>query len=144
MSEIKSVEDFDAYFRSGNGVPVGRATIPASDWQRVKSAIDALRAENEALRAELEWKPIETAPRDATVVLLWTDDGFPVAGGYAKYDDPDFQWEGWIYADPLLSEADPEGPLPTHWMPLPPRPEARYTITAAGRAALAGKGKSDE
>ena len=60
----------------------------------------------------MEWQPIETAPKDGTVILTWTDglgDGaympmaYNAAGGWSEY---------WGNSDLL----------PTHWMPLPPAP----------------------
>jgi len=68
-----------------------------------------------------EWHPIETAPRDGTVVLIYqpADEGddipavIQVARYEATYFDPNiFQWreaEGEQY----------ETYSPTHWMPLP-------------------------
>lgn len=40
-----------------------------------------LEAENAALRAAQEWQPIETAPRDETVVLLWWPSAYGGKGG---------------------------------------------------------------
>ncbi len=59
------------------------------------------------------WQPIATAPRDGTVVLVWTRTGCHLAACVAG------QPEGWMEKDAnyLLTE-DTTG-LPTHWMPLP-------------------------
>jgi hypothetical protein len=76
-----------------------------------------------------DWQPIETAPTDGRWLMLFVPDEIPeqVVGYWGWTDLPkdheDF-WEGWLYADEILSNHVPEGPAPTHWMPLPEPPEA--------------------
>lgn len=71
-----------------------------------------------------EWQPIETAPKDGTEVILWL--GHPFSRiKHARWFDG---WEMWIHAeDPTPNENDDmwgTGSLvPTHWMPLPERPQ---------------------
>lgn len=69
-----------------------------------------------------EWKPIASAPKDGTTILLYCPDDAPalVAGNFCSGND----WSGWQYADELLSDAAPGGPSPTHWMPLPQPPSS--------------------
>jgi hypothetical protein len=56
-----------------------------------------------------DWQPIETAPKDGTYVLLATPKGRMADGNFCtKYG----VWS-WPY---VMVE-------PTHWMPMPPRPE---------------------
>ena len=64
-----------------------------------------------------EWQPIETAPRDGTVIWCYEKYGlgWPHAIKFASYDE----WQGWIYADEMMCDYVPE---PTHWMPLPAPP----------------------
>lgn len=91
--------------------------------------LEKLRAELTALRAENEWQPIETAPRDETRIIC-----------YGKLYHPR-GWSGW---HPDLDKEHPEaygwevrmayfmggnwqlghacGFAPTHWMPLPKAP----------------------
>jgi hypothetical protein len=77
----------------------------------------------------MKWLPIETAPKDGSFVLLYsnTPDTLPVGiGTYAKLEDalgtttgwP--KWtEGWLgLTEDFLSRSC----QPTHWMPLPPPP----------------------
>ncbi len=75
----------------------------------------------------MEWRPIETAPRDGTYVLVfglrgdwWPGEGFQPRGtpevtiascGDAKRD----RWE-------MIEDGPVRDFLPTHWMPLPAPP----------------------
>lgn len=60
-----------------------------------------------------EWQPIETAPKDGTIVLLY-DGAYPIAGF--------FDFGGWIPADVDLQDMWPQIEV-THWMPLPEPPK---------------------
>lgn len=72
-----------------------------------------------------EWKPIASAPKDGTEV--WAYNG----------EQARMRWtEGecyalWIWADDLVSDADPCPDQPTHWMPLPPAPTSHPIPTGA-------------
>jgi hypothetical protein len=84
---------------------------------------------SEAERASPRWRPIETAPKDGTEILIcggtfvddndWTATPWP----YGRcsivrwYDD---SWEG----EPNHSHDEFRRHEPTHWMPLPPPPAA--------------------
>lgn len=70
----------------------------------------------------MNWQPIETAPKDGTAIWLFEATDWPVCGVYRVISGEDFHWEGWLYADELLSEVKPDGLTPTHWMPLPEPP----------------------
>ena len=70
------------------------------------------------------WQPIETAPRNGTRVLCWGP----------EWDHPDLLiWKlnqrVTYFGDPLEMDdyalAKPEN-RPTHWMPLPPLPDAGH------------------
>ncbi|KDD41012.1 hypothetical protein L532_4328 [Bordetella bronchiseptica OSU095] len=69
---------------------------------------------NAAVRSA--WMPIESAPKDGTEI--WAYNG----------EQARMKWiEGecyalWIWADDLLSDADPNPEQPTHWQPLPAAP----------------------
>ena len=67
----------------------------------------------------MNWQPIETAPEDGTTVLVNdTTLGFtPWAVAYYMAGE---EWSGWAYDNSYLSDSNPLGPNPTHWMPLPP------------------------
>ena len=60
------------------------------------------------------WRPIETAPKDGTKVLLWNNGGMDIYWWHEnKYDDiPNWISEtGWTPA------------TPNHWQPLPKPPQ---------------------
>ena len=64
-----------------------------------------------------EWKPIETAPKDGTEILMWSQYDGIVVGHYSKS-----VWaDGWIIYD---ARSDTIELHPTHWMPLPQPPTA--------------------
>jgi DNA (cytosine-5)-methyltransferase 1 len=74
----------------------------------------------------MNWRPIETAPKDGTKVLLLLKDSDVPHAGYYKHR---YGWRiAWDNHD--LSEYDG----PTHWMPLPPPPstEPAPTTVAGG------------
>lgn len=68
-----------------------------------------------AVNSYREWQPIETAPRDGTVVMLWWPywRSRTVIGYYQSI-------AGTWCSNEALSDHEP----PTHWQPLPPPPEA--------------------
>jgi hypothetical protein len=62
----------------------------------------------------MSWQPIDTAPKDGTRILLWTEDRV-VIGRW--YDNALFGL-GWRHDDGNFTE--PDGM--THWMPVPGKP----------------------
>jgi hypothetical protein len=62
-----------------------------------------------------EWRPIESAPRDGTQVLLWAAGWRAPTTGWTYEDDP---WQDC----PFYSGLDQRF-IPTHWMPLPEPPK---------------------
>ena len=68
----------------------------------------------------LEWQPIETAPKDGTVVLLWVDN-YPEFGSYSApfFEGDEGYWQERSECVPLT---DPE---PTHWARILPPVEYR-------------------
>jgi hypothetical protein len=80
-----------------------------------------LTAERDSLRQQLakpavEWMPIETAPKDGTRVLVWSDKhawrGIGIA--YWGRNNP-LNRLAWIGGHCRIDHID----QPTHWMPLP-------------------------
>jgi hypothetical protein len=64
------------------------------------------------------WQPIETAPKDGTVINVWAEDiRFPAV----FWTDHDIEW--WHVTDGKHGPWPLRGPSPTHWMPLPDPPK---------------------
>lgn len=64
----------------------------------------------------LDWQPIETAPKDGTVVLVC---GFGPSGYYVTTA----QWDGaWFLFDVAEDRYSAESSGHSHWMPLPKPP----------------------
>jgi hypothetical protein len=82
-----------------------------------KDARMALERELEAVRKDAEWRPIETAPKDGTAVLV-SEGRFC----YCVEWNEEFDW--WAVDDNKLGPFRLRGAAPTHWMPLPPPPDA--------------------
>ena len=66
-----------------------------------------------------DWLPIETAPKDRTILVNDTVLDTPWCA--AKWLDGE-EWSGWIYDDDLLLDSEPTGPKPTHWFDVPEPP----------------------
>lgn len=86
-------------------------------------------------KAEVErWQPIETAPKDGTVIDLWADQrrvtscywGLPAhcCGEMGSYCDSEWHdlKDGWV--DDMNEPLGEYRGNPTHWMPLPDAPGA--------------------
>lgn len=79
--------------------------------------LERLKAERTALavlpQSSGGWHPIETAPKDGTIILVWNGRWFLFAE-YATFANP--EQSGWYEADAPVG-----GKLtPTHWQPLIP------------------------
>lgn len=86
-------------------------------WAAVarRQANKALEMLDSAL-AEESWQPIEKAPRDGRP--LWVYNG---EQGVMKWIEGE-EYALWVWADPLLSDADPSPEQPTHFRPVPASP----------------------
>lgn len=70
---------------------------------------------------QIEWQPIETAPKDGTRIILGYSGSHSCEGFWM--DDPSRNyWEdiGWFDSDSDVLCEHPR--KPTHWMPLPKPP----------------------
>ena len=78
------------------------------------------------------WRPIETAPKDGTFVILHVPEGLEsgqvTIGAYWKSEDRAASgrfmkghWDGWLGMDADILSSWCE---PTHWMPVPEPPPA--------------------
>lgn len=66
---------------------------------------------------EQEWRPIETAPKDHTWILVWCEHGQYVVGWN---DEDGIGW--WVVDDNKHGPYMLRGSAPTHWFPLPTPP----------------------
>lgn len=75
--------------------------------------LDDLPAHVAALRAEREWRPIKTSPKEKVEVLAWSKRHGINAGPLFPYKKPEMPSRkgGWF--------------IPSHWMPLPASPDSR-------------------
>lgn len=71
-------------------------------------ALDALEA--------VEWRPIETAPKDGTAILAWNEDYISIA----LWNKACKQWAD--LTDQGIGDECAYTDNPTHWMPLPAPP----------------------
>jgi hypothetical protein len=122
-----------AYMRAALKAAYPKLVSDSLERDGLVEQLAGVRAERDRLKACSEWKPIETAPRDGTVVDLWV-----VADG-CEFRATDFVWtrKGWKQAEPgdymlELAFGNP-GMRPTLW---------RESI--GPDAALASAGKETE
>jgi hypothetical protein len=72
----------------------------------------------------MTWQPIETAPKDGTVIILWRGNPWNEVA-MARWFEP---WATWLRADdpdPICETDEMYGmgsAIPTHWQPLPEPP----------------------
>lgn len=85
------------------------------------AAYTRLRARAVEMDRALQWRPIDEAPRDGSEV--WAYNGEQVRMKWIEGDE----YALWIYADELLTDADPTPEQPTHFRPLPPAPDHHQT-----------------
>lgn len=111
----------------------------AGDEAEFSAAIKTIAtALMEARQAALEWQPIDTAPRDATAILLFHERFGIVQGWYAPLEishdhegNDNSEGDLWVLCDDAI-EVEVEhhdnrywdGPV-THWMPLPQPPDSK-------------------
>lgn len=79
-----------------------------------------------------EWQPIETAPKDGTPILLWSEDAeIDAFNDHPKWGNvvldykspPSFPFVGfWTQYGWQLAHYSAFNYSPTHWMPLPDLP----------------------
>ena len=122
--------EMDANERTFTARQVRAGSTDLGEWVSIP-----LRAIEAALRlpAGADWRPIETAPKDGTKILIWRDgwDYAPVAWRDA-IDCDEGSFGAWVFADHLClgvgdgclgwNEDIEDGHMPTHWQPLPAAP----------------------
>lgn len=133
----------DVDFSRGAYNACQRGDATKQQQQSAASQIILLHAEIGRLKALVEWRPIETAPKDGTEIILGAPEqeyqGKPVAarstvghwttdeecreqvgdcGGECRCPEYKFHDPYWISWDGGFTEENP----PTNWMPLPTHP----------------------
>ena len=115
------------------GLPIDEISNHGRERYALRYVKNALahrhQAERETL-ARMEWQPIETAPKNPagemlgpTILIYYDADGLP----WPAYWGPcigALSEGSWILADPDASPSAFRTEDVTHWMPLPPAPEA--------------------
>jgi hypothetical protein len=83
----------------------------------------------------MEWQPIETVPKGAKWFLLcggevdeddWEGNKKPPCVVARRYNNFGYRW--WVYASYDSAVCTCEYKNPTHWMPLPPLPNASQPV----------------
>lgn len=89
-------------------VPMGHVHMPSEYLRRMRDAIDAHLAKG------AQWQPIETAPRDSTIILCYSKNRWTADVSPMKWVD---EWKCAASGHRLGIDEQP-----THWMPLPAAP----------------------
>lgn len=92
----------------------------------LRSQLSEARAEVERLRAAQAWRPIETAPKDGTEIILFAiEEGFEDEGPSVWIGS----WSTTAWYGPAWTayehRSETEYLTPTHWLPLPSPPSAK-------------------
>ena len=102
--------------------------IAAANPKAILALIRELREARAAVAAEREaWKPIETAPRDGTVILLGSRGGCWIGKWLQIYGSgyrPENPWSSLMLNHNHMGE---KWMQPTHWMPLPQPPRSAHS-----------------
>jgi hypothetical protein len=85
----------------------------------------------------MNWQPIETAPKDGTIVLAWDGRAVYVAfyGRYALWNE--MSWIGGHCKVAHITQ-------PTHWMPLPEPPKGGAERVALREPIIQSQQYNDE
>lgn len=145
-SQVEQIDRQAAAKLLGGAAPVG-LLAGAQDSLSLVQAFTAHRLASLALpKVESEtWQPIETAPKDGTVVDLWIAGDFGehgerradaywgrpshICGEAGSYCDCCPSYDGWVDStfNHYLNGDDGLGEEPTHWRPLPTPPSTLNT-----------------
>lgn len=100
-----NIEQIKLKFKSGNDIPVSRASLTADEFNFLLSRIAELEAQT-------QWRDIESAPKKELLLVCEENGDQYVASHHSS------NW--WCYGQ--SDDGEPMFCLPTHWMPLPPTP----------------------
>ena len=98
-----------------------REVIPAEISEEVETEVSTAlhkiiedERRYEARHGESPWRPISTAPKDGSEILIWDNRG-------RDWGIMDFAY--WWEGDWHIPAYDSKATNPTHWMPLPEEPK---------------------
>lgn len=92
----------------------GHQAAPMDTKAQRAEARKAMREAAACIREMVEWRPIETAPRDGSEIIAMIARKRVRLAWYFK---PSSRTEGWL-------DENGRAINPTHWLPLPPAPGA--------------------
>jgi hypothetical protein len=112
----------DVCIKAGSYCPICRGQLGGDCWHYAHEFRE-IRIPTHQQTAEPEWKPIETAPKDGSEVLVMymhieTQIVHNAFYALTDWDDIDIGW--WSYDKSEVSRIKLDDWMePTHWMPLP-------------------------
>ena len=130
---MRTIEEIKKELQGITGIKESPGPFPfLAHEARMEKLFDELIAAHDAeiarLRQQLEWQPIETAPKDGTVIELITPlELYPFIGAWHEFDFMIIRGLrlpgrcGWYDQDRTLREIK----NPTLWRAIPPRPQAQ-------------------
>lgn len=83
----------------------------------------------------MDWKPIETAPKDGTKILVFTIHGDVELSDWYSYQSERYEPEGDLFRRVSTAEGAWNSNTPTHWAPLPAAPADAEEAAARIRAS---------
>ena len=97
-----------------------RAELQSEGWAWALPLLDSIPSQvSEAVRAEREWQPIATAPKEGSILAAYTY-GRRWVIEVVEWDKEYRVWIGFG----LSGDEESRELSPTHWMPLPAPPAA--------------------
>lgn len=111
------------------GAAGGNLSDPHEGMDEMMDHLEARAALSAAAKPVEQWRPIETAPKDGTDVLVHAA-GSTYAVSWCE------EAEGWVVDDNKHGPYRLRGSYPTHWMPLPSAPGAEQAKPVQAQSAL--------
>jgi hypothetical protein len=108
-----------------NNFPYVRCMTELCPIQEQSFSQSAWNTRQQLAKPAVEWMPIETAPKDESIIMLTNSDTGAVWAGYYKraYQSgyvPPNSWHSFMLNHSYMPKEQQSGSFkPTHWMPLP-------------------------
>lgn len=98
--------------------------IALHGYENKKRLVEVIKEHVHPFSGVQEWRPIETAPKDGTVVIAW------FGSSQSPYAESVSCQNGeWFYSH----DGDKPSLHPSHWLPLPPPPSSAEQGEGGGR-----------